>query len=46
MATVIIHSDFRALEEEICHYFHFFPLSICHDVVGLDAMILVFFFFF
>ena len=24
-ATVTIHSDFRAQEEEICHYFHIFP---------------------
>ena len=28
-------------EEEICHYFHLFPL-FCHEVMGLDAMILVF----
>ena len=44
MATVTIHSDFRAQEEEICHYFHFFP-SICREVIGLDVMILIFFFF-
>ena len=35
---------FRAQEEEICHYFHFFPFS-CHEVMGPDAMILVFFIF-
>ena len=45
MAAVTIYSDFRAQEEEICPYLHFF-CSICHEVVGLDAMILVFFFFF
>ena len=27
-------------EEKICHCFHFFP--ICHEVIGPDAMILVF----
>ena len=26
MAAVIICSDFRAQEEEICHYFQLFPL--------------------
>ena len=41
MAAVTIHSDFRAQGEEICHYFHFFP-SICHEVLGLNMMILVF----
>ena len=35
---------FRAQEEEICHYFHFFPFS-CREVMGPDAMILVFFIF-
>ena len=33
MAAVTICSDFRAQEEEICHYFHLFP-SICHEVMG------------
>ena len=32
---------FRAQEEEICHYFHH-PPSICHEVMGPDAIILVF----
>ena len=39
MAAVIIHSDFRAQEEEICHYFHIFPFRLpwsngarCHDL--------------
>ena len=41
MAVITIHSDFRAQEEEICHYFHIFP-SICHEIMGLDAMILDF----
>ena len=44
-AAVTIHSDFRAQEEEICHDFHLSP-SICHEVMGSDAVILVFFFFF
>ena len=41
MVAVTIHSDFRAQREEICHCFHLFP-SIYHEVMGLDAMILVF----
>ena len=44
MAAVTIHSDVGAQEDEIFHYFHFL-LSICHEVKGLDAMILVFFVF-
>ena len=39
MAAVTIRSDFRAQDEEICHYFHF-----SHAVMGPDAMILVVFF--
>ena len=39
MATV--HSDFRAQENKILHYFHFSP-SLFHAVVGPDAMILAF----
>ena len=41
MATVTICSDFGAQENKACHCFHCFP-SICHEVMGLDAMILVF----
>ena len=41
MATVIIHSDLGAQENKICHCLHFFP-SICCEVMGQDAMILVF----
>ena len=41
MAAVTIWSDFEAEENKICHCFHF-PTSICHEVMGLDAMILVF----
>ena len=44
MASVTIHSDFRAQEEEICHYFYLSPLYL-HEVMGLDAMILVFLIF-
>ena len=39
MAAVTIHSDFRAQEEEICHYFNLSPLYLlwsigagCHDL--------------
>ena len=28
MAAITIHSDFRAQEEEICHYFHLYVLYI------------------
>ena len=33
MAAVTILSDFRAQEEEICHYFTF-SSCICHEVMG------------
>ena len=42
MAAVIIHGDFGAQENMVCHCFHFLFLSICHEVMGTDAMILVF----
>ena len=39
MAAAIIHSDFRAQEEEICHDFHLFLVHLpcsngagCHDL--------------
>ena len=33
MASVTIHSDFRAQEEKICHWFYFFPFYLpCIDV--------------
>ena len=41
MATVTISSDSGAQKNKICYCFHCFP-SICHEVMGLDAMILVF----
>ena len=41
MAAVTILSDSGTQENKICHCFHFSP-SICHEVMGLDAMILVF----
>ena len=41
MAAVTICSDFGAQENKVCHCFHFSP-SICHEVMGPDAMILVF----
>ena len=41
MAAVTLCSDFGAHENKICHCFHFSP-SICHEVMGPDAMILVF----
>ena len=33
--------DFGAQENKVSHGFHCFP-SVCHEVMGLDAMILVF----
>ena len=41
MAAVTVCSDFGAQENKICRCFHFFP-SISHEMIGLDAMILVF----
>ena len=42
MAVGTICSDFRPQEKEICHCFQPFP-SVCHEVMGPDAMILDFF---
>ena len=42
MAAVTVCSDFWAQENKICDYFPFFPPSICHEVLGPNAMILVF----
>ena len=39
--VVTSYSDFGAQENKICHHFHF-PPSIWHEVMGLDAMILIF----
>jgi len=40
MATVITHNDFEAQGgKNICHCF---PSSVCCEVMGQDAMILVF----
>ena len=41
MAAVPIHSDFGAQENKIC-YCLCFPPSVCHEVMGPDAMILDF----
>ena len=41
MVAVTISSDFRAQENKVCHCFHCFP-SICHEMIGPDAMILDF----
>ena len=40
MAAVIVCSDVGAQENKVCHCFHFSP-SICHEIMGLDAMIFV-----
>ena len=37
MVAVTIPSDFRTQESKICHCFH-----ICHEVMGLDTRILIF----
>ena len=42
MAAVTVSIDFGAQEYKICRRFHFSP-SICHEVMELDVMILVFF---
>ena len=41
MAVVTICSDFGAPKIKVCHYFHVSP-SICHEVMGLDVMTLIF----
>ena len=41
MAAVTVYSDFGAQENEVCHCVHCFPIS-CHEVMGPDAMIFVF----
>ena len=41
MAEVTIHSDFGAEENKVCHCSIVSP-SICHEMIGLDAMILDF----
>ena len=40
-SEITVHSDFEAQENKICHRFYFSP-SICHKVMGPDAMILIF----
>ena len=41
MAAVTICSDFDAQENKVSYCFYCFP-SICHEVMGPDAMIFVF----
>ena len=41
MAAVTICSDFGAPKNKVCQCFHC-SSSICHEVMGLDAMVLVF----
>ena len=45
MTAVTFCSDFRAQEEQICHYFHLFPLYLpcinearCHDLSFLVVL--------
>ena len=40
-STVTVYSDFRAQENKVCHCFHCFPI-VCQEVIGPDAMILLF----
>ena len=41
IAVVTLFSNFGAQENKVCHCFHC-SLSLCHEVMGLDAMIFVF----
>ena len=41
MVEVTVCRDFGTQENNVCHCFHF-PLSVCHEVMGLDALIFVF----
>ena len=40
MAAVTVHSDFGAQENKVWHFCIFSP-SICHEMMGPDAMILL-----
>ena len=40
MAAIIIHSDFKTQEEEICHYFYLFPCYL-PEIMGPYAMIFI-----
>ena len=40
MAAITICSDFGAPQNKVSHCFHCFPI-FCHEVMGLDAMILI-----
>ena len=45
MAAVTVCGDFGAQENKVCpcfRFFFFFVPSICHEVMGLDVMILAF----
>ena len=42
VAAVTVCSDIIGQENKICHCFHFPPSISCYEVMGLDAMILVF----
>ena len=42
MAAVTVHSNFRAQENKILSLLSLFHLLFCHEVMGPDAMILVF----
>ena len=42
MAAVMVHSDYGALENKKSITVSTVSLSICHEVSGPDAMILVF----
>ena len=39
MAAVTVRGDFEVQENKIYHCFHF-PPSVCHEVMGPDAVIL------
>ena len=41
MVAITISSDFGIQENKICHCCHF-PPSACHEVMGLEAIVLVF----
>ena len=41
MAEITICSDLGAQKNKVCHCFHCFPIYL-HEMMGLDAMILVF----
>ena len=42
MVAVTVCNDFGAQENKVCHCFHVFSPTVCHEVMGPDSMIFIF----